>query len=228
MAKQLGRFKFERTFGDVVFYRLGDKWYVRMKSSLSGRRVKTGKKFVETMAYARRLGLGAALAGAVYEKLPESWKMFELYQKLTGVAARLLKEEKNVDDINNALEQQLYDWGYRKGINYPDIELKKKKIKLRTPRQCKKIEKEEELKQPESKNSIPVLPKKVKLIRRVILPSVTHFQPDTRPLPTHKGSLNTSSVRRALGAVSPERKQIRTIQPRAPVYEVIAKYLVAG
>ncbi|MFT3827347.1 MAG: hypothetical protein QM731_25690 [Chitinophagaceae bacterium] len=140
MAKQLGRFKFERTFDNVVFYRLGDKWYVRMKSSLSGRRVKTSKKFVKTMAYARRLGQGAVLAGAVYEKLPESWKMFELYQKLTGVAAQLLNEEKSVDDINNALEQQLYDWGYRKEIIYPDIEFKKKKIKLRTPRQCRKIE----------------------------------------------------------------------------------------
>ncbi|MFT3825089.1 MAG: hypothetical protein QM731_14290 [Chitinophagaceae bacterium] len=155
MAKQLGPFKYERTFGCVVFYRMGNKWYARIKSSLSGRRVKTSKKFAGTMAYARRLGKGAVLAGAVYEKLPESWKMFELYQWLTGLAAQLLKEGKCANDIRDTLELQLYDWGYRKEISYPDIQLKKKKIILRTPAQCRKIE--------ETPNPVHKLSKKHKI-----------------------------------------------------------------
>ncbi|MFT3826801.1 MAG: hypothetical protein QM731_22955 [Chitinophagaceae bacterium] len=93
------------------------------------------------MANAHRLGKGARLASIVYRKLPESWKMFELYQKLTGIAAQLLKEGKCDDDIVQALELQLYDWGYQKAISYPVIRhVKKKKIKLRTPGQCKKME----------------------------------------------------------------------------------------
>ncbi|MFT3826673.1 MAG: hypothetical protein QM731_22315 [Chitinophagaceae bacterium] len=140
MAKQLGRFKWERTIHCFTFYRVGNKWYLRQKSSLSRRRVKTSKRFVKTMENARRLGRGATLAAAVYKKLPESWKMFELYQQLTGLASQLLKEGKCVNDIRHALEQQLYDWGYRKDIDYPDIKLKKKKIVLRTPSQCRKIE----------------------------------------------------------------------------------------
>ncbi|MFT3823813.1 MAG: hypothetical protein QM731_07825 [Chitinophagaceae bacterium] len=143
MAKQ-GYFKFERTFGCVTFYRVGDKWYFRQKSSLSSQRVKTSKRFTNTMANAHRLGRGARLASVVYRKLPESWKMFELYQRLTGIAAQLLKEGKCDDDIVQALELQLYDWGYRKEINYPVIRhIKKKKIRLRTPAQCKKIEESE-------------------------------------------------------------------------------------
>ncbi|MFT3826359.1 MAG: hypothetical protein QM731_20720 [Chitinophagaceae bacterium] len=140
MAKQ-GYFKFERTFGCVTFYRVGDKWYFRQKSSLSSQRVKTSKRFTNTMANARRLGRGARLASIVYRKLPESWKMFELYQKLTGIATQLLREGKCDDDIVQALELQLYHWGYRKEISYPVIRhIKKKKIRLRTPRQCKKME----------------------------------------------------------------------------------------
>ncbi|MFT3823556.1 MAG: hypothetical protein QM731_06525 [Chitinophagaceae bacterium] len=143
MAKQ-GYFKFERTFGCVTFYRVGDKWYFRQKSSLSSHRVKTSKRFANTMANARSLGRGARLASVVYRKLPESWKMFELYQKLTGIAAQLLREGKCDDDIVQALELQLYDWGYRKEISYPVIRhIKKKKIKLRTSRQCKKMEESE-------------------------------------------------------------------------------------
>ncbi|MFT3824616.1 MAG: hypothetical protein QM731_11875 [Chitinophagaceae bacterium] len=143
MAKQ-GYFKFERTFGCVTFYRVGDKWYFRQKSSLSSHRVKTSKRFTNTMANAHRLGKGARLASVVYRKLPESWKMFELYQKLTGIAAQLLREGKCDDDIVQALELQLYDWGYRKEISYPVIRhVKKKKIRLRTPRQCKKMEESE-------------------------------------------------------------------------------------
>ncbi|MFT3823406.1 MAG: hypothetical protein QM731_05775 [Chitinophagaceae bacterium] len=143
MAKQ-GYFKFERTFGCVTFYRVGDKWYFRQKSSLSSQRVKTSKRFANTMANARSLGRGARLASVVYRKLPESWKMFELYQKLTGIAAQLLREGKCDDDIVQALELQLYDWGYRKEVNYPVIQhVKKKKIRLRTPRQCKKMEENE-------------------------------------------------------------------------------------
>ncbi|MFT3826325.1 MAG: hypothetical protein QM731_20545 [Chitinophagaceae bacterium] len=141
MAKQLGRFKWERTIHCFTFYRVGNKWYLRQKSSLSRRRVKTSKRFVKTMENARRLGRGATLAAAVYKKLPASWKMFELYQQLTGLASQLLKEGKCVNDIRHALEQQLYDWGYRKDIDYPDIQLKKKKIVLRTPSQCRKMEK---------------------------------------------------------------------------------------
>ncbi|MFT3822574.1 MAG: hypothetical protein QM731_01590 [Chitinophagaceae bacterium] len=122
MAKQLGRFKFERTFGCVTFYRVGDRWFIRQKSSLSGRRVKTAACFANTRTSASRLSSGSRLAASVYRSLPPAWKLFELYQKLTGIAARLLKDGKLDNEIKEVLEQQLYDWGYRKEIEYPVIE----------------------------------------------------------------------------------------------------------
>ncbi|MFT3823434.1 MAG: hypothetical protein QM731_05915 [Chitinophagaceae bacterium] len=144
MAKQLGRFKYEKTLGCITFYRRGDKWYARQKSSLSRRRVKTSKEFANTMKSAHRLGRAAKHAAAVYSKLPESWKLFELYRKLTGIAVRLLKEGRGCNDIRHALEQQLYNWGYRKEISCPVVEASKGDLKFKvqglrpsTPK-CKK------------------------------------------------------------------------------------------
>jgi len=120
MAHQ-GFNKYERTFGLLVFYRVKDRYYVRKKSQLSGKRVKTAEEFVNSMASANRLKTASRIASTLYKQLPDGWKLFELYQKLTGIGARLLKEGKTITEIRPMLEQQLYDWGYRKEIEYPVI-----------------------------------------------------------------------------------------------------------
>ncbi|MFT3824013.1 MAG: hypothetical protein QM731_08835 [Chitinophagaceae bacterium] len=137
MAKQLGPFKYEKTLGCITFYRRGDKWYARQKSSLSRRRVKTSKQFMNTMQSARRLGKAACLAGAVYDKLPEAWKMFELYQQLTGIATCSLKEGRSASDIRDLLVQQLHEWGYRKELQYPVIKPSNVKLRVRDFRKSK-------------------------------------------------------------------------------------------
>ncbi|MFT3826124.1 MAG: hypothetical protein QM731_19535 [Chitinophagaceae bacterium] len=121
MARQ-GVHKWERSMCGLTFYRLYDKWYIRRNSSLTGRRVKTSKKFANSRVAASYFGKGSGLAANVYRVLPESWKMFELYQRLTAMAAAMLREEKTDAVITAALEQQLYDWGYRKEITYPTIQ----------------------------------------------------------------------------------------------------------
>ena len=138
MAKQ-GFHKYERNFGNVIFYRRCGKWFFRKNSSLSGKTVKTAKAFANSRASARRLGIGSRVAASVYRELPDGWKMFELYQKLTGLAARLQKEGKTVTEIRPLLQKQLYDWGYRKEIDYPTIKPSQKPIVIRSAKECKKL-----------------------------------------------------------------------------------------
>jgi len=135
MAHQ-GFNKYERTFGLLVFYRVKDRYYVRKKSQLSGKRVKTAIEFVNSMNSANRLKTASRIASTIYKQLPDSWKFFELYQKLTGIGARLLKEGKSITEIRPILEQQLYDWGYRKEVSYPIIKPSNIPILLRTPKEC--------------------------------------------------------------------------------------------
>ena len=136
MAKQ-GFHKYERNFGNVIFYRRCGKWFFRKNSSLSSKTVKTAKAFANSRASAHRLGIGSRVAASVYRELPEAWKMFELYQKLTGLAARLQKEGKTITEIRPLLEKQLYDLGYRKEIDYPAIKPSTVKIVIRSAKECK-------------------------------------------------------------------------------------------
>ena len=145
MAKQ-GFFKFECTFGCFIFYRVGDRYYIRQKSRLSRRRVKTSKAFANSRASAERLAIGSCVGASVYRQLPEAWKMYDLYHKLTGLAIRLQKEGKTVTEIRPLLEQQLYDWGYRKEIDYPIIKPSPKLILIRSAKECKVAEAPQQIK----------------------------------------------------------------------------------
>ncbi|MFT3827258.1 MAG: hypothetical protein QM731_25245 [Chitinophagaceae bacterium] len=141
-----GVHKFERSMCGLTFYRLHNKWYIRRRSSLTGRRVKTSKRFEKSRQSAAKLGIASKLAATMYRVLPPAWKLYDLYKKLTAVAIQLLHEGVDEKTVLIALEQQLYDWGYRKEINYPVIQNRKKSIVLRTPEECKKLEKAKKLK----------------------------------------------------------------------------------
>ncbi|MFT3825382.1 MAG: hypothetical protein QM731_15800 [Chitinophagaceae bacterium] len=135
-----GVHKFERSMCGLTFYRLHNKWYIRRRSSLTGRRFKTSKRFEKSRQSAAKMGIASKLAASVYRELPPAWKLYDLYKKLTALATRLLHEGANETAIPAALQQQLYNWGYRKEIHYPVIQQHKKLIVLRTPEECKRAE----------------------------------------------------------------------------------------
>ncbi|MFT3827818.1 MAG: hypothetical protein QM731_28130 [Chitinophagaceae bacterium] len=131
-----GVHKFERSMCGLTFYRLYNKWYIRRNSSLTGRRVKTSKRFAKSRESAAKLGIASKLAASVYKPLPPAWKLYDLYKKLTALAIQLLHEGADEATIHKSLEQQLYDWGYRKEINYPVIKCGKKRIVLGRLEDC--------------------------------------------------------------------------------------------
>lgn len=104
MAKQLGPLFFTGCMGDLCFYKLDGQYYVRMKSSLSGKRVKKDPRFRLTMLYAGLMAQASKIASAVYRSLPDDKREHALYRLLTGKALRLLKEGMGVDDVKTRLQ----------------------------------------------------------------------------------------------------------------------------
>ena len=92
MGKQCGPYYHEGTVQHICFYRMYGGYYLRMKSSLSGKRVKTDPAFRKTMQYARLLGKASKIASQVYKTYPKATRKFAEYRTLTGKAMQLLKE----------------------------------------------------------------------------------------------------------------------------------------
>jgi hypothetical protein len=70
------------------------KSYIRMKSSLSGKRVKTSPEFRSTMAYAGILGRASRVASVIYQALPKDFREGWMYRAFTGEAIQWLKKGK--------------------------------------------------------------------------------------------------------------------------------------
>ncbi len=87
------------TFGPVCIYHMYDADFMRSASSLTGERVKKAVEFVNTMASAKRIGAASRLASAVYNMLPAWRRKHPFYRKLTGIAAKLLKEGREASAV---------------------------------------------------------------------------------------------------------------------------------
>jgi hypothetical protein len=92
MGKQCGPYFITGTYCNICFYRMEGKYYVRMKSSLTGKRVKKDPAFACTMQYAQLLGRASKIASRLYRALPKETREFSQYRALTGKAMQLLKE----------------------------------------------------------------------------------------------------------------------------------------
>ena len=107
MAKQVGEIKIVGTFADITFYKMDGQYYARMKSSLTGKRVKRDPRFARTMQSAHRLGRGSQLASKVYHSLPRAERVYALYKELKSMAVLALKEGKREAEVLALLHQHL-------------------------------------------------------------------------------------------------------------------------
>ncbi|GEP94797.1 hypothetical protein [Chitinophaga cymbidii] len=106
MAKQAGPVYYTGTIGMVCFYKMQGKYYARLKSSLTGRRVKKDPAFHRTMENAHILGEASRIAAAVYRSVAASEKSQALYRRMTGIAMRMLQQKINPMKVLAALEVQ--------------------------------------------------------------------------------------------------------------------------
>jgi hypothetical protein len=106
MAKQLGpKFIKRQCSCNLQFYYMEGKYYVRKKSSLTGKRVKKDKKFRLTMLYAGILAQASKIASSVYRQIPKEERKHPYFRTLTGMAQKLLRKGVSAEEIY----EQLYD-----------------------------------------------------------------------------------------------------------------------
>jgi hypothetical protein len=90
------------TIGNVTFFRMDGKQYMRGKSSLTRKRVLNAPEFESTRKHASHFGRASALASEIYQLLPQTAQGRPIFRTIAGEAASLLytgKEEQEVKDI---------------------------------------------------------------------------------------------------------------------------------
>ncbi|MGH2644292.1 MAG: hypothetical protein ACRDE2_10110 [Chitinophagaceae bacterium] len=143
MAQQCGPLLISKTIDNVCFYRMEGKYYVRMKSSLTRKRVLKDPKFQLTRVHAATLGKASTIASQIYRQISGERKIHTLYREITGKAIYLLREGKDDETVFQSLSRQylkpepvqvaeesvkkevvnepkLYDWK-RRGLTVPEL-----------------------------------------------------------------------------------------------------------
>ncbi|WP_315817196.1 hypothetical protein [Paraflavitalea speifideaquila] len=106
MARLTSPPSFTGTVGAITVYRMFGQYYMRSRSTLTGKRVKKDPAFRKTMQYAAWLAHAARIASSVYGALPVNRKKHRLYRKLTGEAMTWLKYQWKEEDIIAYLVKQ--------------------------------------------------------------------------------------------------------------------------
>jgi len=103
MARMTEGFHYSATIGDLCFYQWRGISCVRMKSTLSGKRVKKSKEFEKTRQYASNFAIAARIASPVYKALPVDIRARWIYRTIVGEAASLLYKGKTESEVNDIL-----------------------------------------------------------------------------------------------------------------------------
>ncbi|SRR5258706_11779998 len=106
MAKQTGGLKLRGTTDNVTFYKWRDEYYVRAKSSLTGKRVKTDPRFRPTMVNASILAEASRIASAIYRLIKDEKKNITHYRQMTGRAMCGLKQRMEKEEIVEILKKE--------------------------------------------------------------------------------------------------------------------------
>lgn len=104
MAKWVGEGTppYTGTIDCLTIYQLPDgKWYVRMKSSITGKRIKKDPVFEGFRKSSFRMKDASPIASKVYQQLPV--KKYKLFREMTGKALLGLKVGLSVDIITELL-----------------------------------------------------------------------------------------------------------------------------
>src|SRR4249920_2282108 len=105
MATQEGHIKITGTIGNLTYYKMGGKYLVRMKSSLTRKDVRTKKCFEGSRRSSTRFGAGNIIASEVYQSLPAKQKVYNLFPSLRTKAIALVKQGLARADVKIALLQ---------------------------------------------------------------------------------------------------------------------------
>ena len=105
MAKQVGPLYVTGTIDGIVFYKLGDQYYMRSKGDYkSGKQMRKDRRYTRTLEQADRFGVAAKLVRSVYYRhLPRAVRRHGLYGKLTGMVNQWLYRGKSKEEAKELL-----------------------------------------------------------------------------------------------------------------------------
>jgi hypothetical protein len=112
MAKQAGEYRFIGTVDELCFYKMNGVYYVRLKSSLTGKRFWRDKAFEGSRRSASRFGEGNRLASLVFKLVREEKRSNRLFPFLRTKAIALLKDGRCSEEVVQLLMDYLVDFGF--------------------------------------------------------------------------------------------------------------------
>lgn len=130
MARQIGDIKITGTLGDITFYQMNGKYYARMKSSLTAKKVKTHPHFALTRLYAKWLGEASKLASEVYRSLPVEERKYAVFCRLKTMAYKLVKEGVVRAEVLGVLKRYLEEM-VAKPVDKAVVVVKKPVVRIR-------------------------------------------------------------------------------------------------
>jgi hypothetical protein len=107
VAKQAGDIKIIGTIDNLCFYRMEGNYYVRMKTSLTGKRFWKDQAFAGSRRSCNRFGKANQLASKVYKSLAKEKREYSLYCFLKSAAIALLNEGLTEEEIICCLKEYL-------------------------------------------------------------------------------------------------------------------------
>ncbi|ANE49235.1 hypothetical protein [Flavisolibacter tropicus] len=105
MAKQVGPVFITGTIDGIIFYKLGDTYYLRSKGDYkSAKMMRKDPRLQRTMANAERFGVAAKMVKRVYyRQLPGTVRKPGLFARLTGMVNKWLYQGKTKEEAQELL-----------------------------------------------------------------------------------------------------------------------------
>ena len=105
MAKQVGPLFITGTIDGIIFYKLGDQYYMRSKGSYkSGKQMRKDPYLKRTMQNADRFGVASKMVKSVYyRQLTREVRRNGLFGKLTGMVSGWLRQGKSIEEAEELL-----------------------------------------------------------------------------------------------------------------------------
>lgn len=121
MATQKGPIVFEGTFSNITGYQMNGKHYLKMKSSISRKRVLQDWRFKNTRRYAAWFGQASSIAKEVYREVPlENRSQHGFWYPLRKKAESLVRQELPRSEIIRLLKEEFIE-PLKKNIQKPVV-----------------------------------------------------------------------------------------------------------
>jgi hypothetical protein len=138
MAKQAGDYFIEGTVDDLTYYKMEGKYYVKMKSSLTGKKFWKNKTFERSRESCKRFSEGNRLASQLYRMIKKEKRQYKLFCFLKKRSIMLLKEGESLIEVEEILMDYLMEFGAIEKKKEVSKETKMEIVRLDSHREARK------------------------------------------------------------------------------------------